>query len=119
MRNVLSCLVILTIILIFSVGIASATEQVADETGYDCGYCHLDPSGGGELTPAGTLYLEHAVQAGSAKATGLAVKLFRLLVGYLHLLFAVLWFGTILYVHIVLKPVYAAKGLPAGEKKVA
>jgi predicted heme/steroid binding protein len=28
---------------------------------------------------------------------------------------AIAWFGTILYVHILLKPAYAAKGLPKGE----
>ena len=29
-----------------------------------------------------------------------------------------MWFGTILYVHLVLKPAYASKGLPRGEVKV-
>jgi predicted heme/steroid binding protein len=38
-----------------------------------------------------------------------------LIIGYLHLLTAIAWFGTILYVHILLKPAYAAKGLPRGE----
>ena len=39
----------------------------------------------------------------------------RLIIGYLHLLTAIAWFGTILYVHILLKPACAAKGLPKGE----
>ena len=26
-----------------------------------------------------------------------------------------MWFGTILYVHLLLKPAYAARGLPRGE----
>lgn len=38
--------------------------------------------------------------------------------GYLHLITAILWFGTILYVHLVLKPAYAAGGLPRGEVRV-
>jgi predicted heme/steroid binding protein/uncharacterized membrane protein len=38
-----------------------------------------------------------------------------LIIGYLHLLTAIAWFGTIFYVHILLKPAYAAKGLPKGE----
>jgi predicted heme/steroid binding protein/uncharacterized membrane protein len=42
-------------------------------------------------------------------------KIIRFLIGYIHLLTAVAWFGTILYVHILLKPAYAAKGLPRGE----
>ncbi|MEJ2696461.1 MAG: CopD family protein [Candidatus Sulfobium sp.] len=33
----------------------------------------------------------------------------------MHLLTAIAWFGTILYVHILLKPSYASKGLPRGE----
>jgi predicted heme/steroid binding protein len=37
------------------------------------------------------------------------------MIGYLHLLMATAWFGAILYVHILLKPAYAAKGLPRGE----
>jgi predicted heme/steroid binding protein len=39
----------------------------------------------------------------------------RLIIGYLHLLTAIAWFGTIFYVHTFLKPAYAAKGLPKGE----
>jgi predicted heme/steroid binding protein/uncharacterized membrane protein len=39
----------------------------------------------------------------------------RLLIGYLHTLTAILWFGTILYVHLLLRPAYAARGLPRGE----
>jgi predicted heme/steroid binding protein len=31
---------------------------------------------------------------------------------------AIIWFGTILYVHIVLKPAYAAAGLPKGELRL-
>jgi predicted heme/steroid binding protein len=29
-----------------------------------------------------------------------------------------MWFGTILYVHIILKPAYAARGLPRGELRI-
>ena len=31
---------------------------------------------------------------------------------------AIFWFGTILYVHLILKPAYAAGGLPRGELRV-
>jgi predicted heme/steroid binding protein len=44
--------------------------------------------------------------------------MFRFLAGYLHLITAFLWFGTILYVHLVLKPAYASSGLPRGEMRV-
>jgi predicted heme/steroid binding protein len=39
----------------------------------------------------------------------------RFFIGYVHLLTAIVWFGTIFYVHILLKPAYAARGLPRGE----
>lgn len=110
--------ILLFLFLCLAAQIAMATEQIALETGYDCGYCHLDPSGGGELTAAGTNYLGQALSSGKMESLSLASKSFRLLAGYLHILFAVLWFGTILYVHIVLKPAYAEKGLPRGEKFV-
>ncbi|MCK4910028.1 MAG: hypothetical protein KAR83_00225 [Thermodesulfovibrionales bacterium] len=42
-------------------------------------------------------------------------KSVRLFLGYMHILAAFLWFGTILYVHLLLKPAYAEKGLPKGE----
>lgn len=46
------------------------------------------------------------------------MRLIKLLFGYLHIITAFMWFGTILYVHLVLKPAYASKGLPRGEVKV-
>jgi hypothetical protein len=36
----------------------NATEEYADQTGKSCTHCHLDRSGGGELTQAGEKYLE-------------------------------------------------------------
>jgi predicted heme/steroid binding protein len=42
----------------------------------------------------------------------------RFAAGFLHLLTAVMWFGTILYVHLMLKPAYASRGLPRGELMV-
>ena len=34
------------------------------------------------------------------------------------MLAAIVWFGTIMYVHILLKPAYASKGLPKGELRL-
>ena len=45
-------------------------------------------------------------------------RIARGIVLYLHLLTAIFWFGTILYVHVVLKPVYAAGGLPKVEVRI-
>jgi len=97
---------------------SNATEQIALETGLQCQHCHLDPSGGGELTQQGEEYFENLLSTGGVEELSNANKIIRFIAGYIHVLFAVLWFGTILYVHIVLKPSYAEKGLPRGEKRV-
>jgi predicted heme/steroid binding protein len=110
------------IILLLSVSSLFATEELAEVTSRDCAFCHLDPSGGGELTSAGEGY---ALFLGGGESTAGAdieksrvSELFRFIVGYLHILFGVFWFGTILYVHLILKPAYASRGLPRGEVKL-
>ncbi|MDD2542721.1 MAG: cytochrome b5 domain-containing protein [Desulfuromonadaceae bacterium] len=98
--------------------LAGATEEYAKQTGQSCSVCHLDPHGGGELTPAGKSFAEsrHAKTANPEK--GIFVRGFRLVIGYIHFLTGIFWFGTILYVHLILKPAYAASGLPRGEQRV-
>jgi predicted heme/steroid binding protein len=107
------------------VAIAGATTEYADKTQKDCGFCHLSASGGGALTAAGEGYLLSIAPdlAGAETSTGVVARrigsrLFRLGTGYLHVLTGVLWFGTILYVHLILKPAYASRGLPRGEVRV-
>jgi predicted heme/steroid binding protein/uncharacterized membrane protein len=91
----------------------AATEEYARQTDQACSICHLDPAGGGELTGAGLEFQrERAVAAGPVQ------RIVRLVVGYLHHLTAIFWFGTIFYVHLVLKPAYASAGLPRGEVRV-
>ena len=97
---------------------AGATEQYARQTGQTCAACHLDPGGGGELTPSGKTFAGTRQDKANNPATGIYFKLFRLGAGYLHFLAAIFWFGTILYVHLILKPAYAAGGLPRGELRV-
>lgn len=94
-----------------------ATEEYSESTGRDCAACHVDPAGGGELTEAGQGYETFLMEPGFA-AGGDGFSLFKLLVGYLHILFGIFWFGTILYVHLVLKPAYASRGLPRSEVKL-
>jgi predicted heme/steroid binding protein/uncharacterized membrane protein len=122
MRNLISQLfvgaLLLLSLVLSSAPPACATEEYARQTGRTCAVCHLDPTGGGELTAAGTAYAAtlHS-QPGHPAAGGIA-SLIRLVVGYIHFLTAIFWFGTILYVHLVLKPAYAAGGLPRGELRV-
>jgi predicted heme/steroid binding protein len=108
---------LLLVLILFAALSAQATEEYAAETGQDCAVCHLDPAGGGELTQAGAAYQGYLAQA-TEGVTESGFSLVRLVVGYLHLLFALFWFGTILYVHLILKPAYASGGLPRGEVRL-
>lgn len=91
---------------------ASATLQYAGETGKGCRACHLSQHGG-QLTMEGEAYRE-----GLFRERPYGRRVIGLIAGYLHMLMAVAWFGTILYVHIILKPAYAAGGLPKGELRL-
>ena len=98
--------------------LSTATEEYANQTGQTCAACHLDPGGGGELTPVGKAFADsHKAETGNSEK-GVFAKGFRLVIGYIHFLTAIFWFGTILYVHLILKPAYAVGGLPRGEVKV-
>jgi predicted heme/steroid binding protein len=113
---------ILLSLMVFS---GKATEEYARKTGKSCDHCHLDISGGGELTKAGEDYLESLLEEPETdrgertQRTKKGVRHYvRLLVGWIHIFVAIFWFGTILYVHIILKPRYAAHGLPKGEVRL-
>jgi predicted heme/steroid binding protein/uncharacterized membrane protein len=92
-----------------------ATTDYARQTGFECKVCHVDAIGGGKLTKAGEQFVEEMKLKGLYRPLKTPQKIIRFIVGYVHLLTAIAWFGTILYVHVLLKPAYAAKGLPKGE----
>ena len=75
------------------------------------------PEGGG-LTASGKDFSASLRKNAQRPARSVATRCFRFFVGYLHMITAFLWFGTILYVHLVLKPAYASSGLPRGEIRV-
>lgn len=102
-------------LLLVTAGHACATEEFARQTGKDCQSCHTNPLGGGELTAEGERFLSGLAASGTYRPMDALHKAGRLLAGYLHILAGVVWFGTIFYVHIILKPAYASKGLPRGE----
>lgn len=97
--------------------VTGATEEYANQTGKTCATCHLDPGGGGELTAAGKFFATSRT-APAEQPKNNFFKGFHLIIGYIHFLTAIFWFGTILYVHLILKPAYAASGLPRGELRV-
>ncbi len=95
-----------------------ATPEYARETGFACGHCHVDKIGGGQLTEEGMLFLQDLKKQGRLRPLSFPQHVVRLVIGYLHMISAIAWFGTILYVHLLLKPAYASKGLPKGELRL-
>jgi predicted heme/steroid binding protein len=96
---------------------AFATPEFSERTAQSCGTCHLDGDGG-ELSRKG---LEFAASgyvwppSGGYRLLGPVRKKVRFFIGLFHIVAAFIWFGTILYVHLMLRPAYAMKGLPKGE----
>jgi len=96
---------------------SSATPEFSERTAQSCRTCHLDEDGG-ELALKG---LEFAASGyvwpprGGYRVLGSVRKKVRFFIGLFHIVAAFMWFGTILYVHLMLRPAYAIKGLPRGE----
>jgi predicted heme/steroid binding protein len=107
-------LIILSLFVIVLPPLCQATPEYAGKTGLNCTACHIDPTGG-KLTKDGEDFKEDLKSKGLYRPLSSIQKAVRLIIGYFHLLTAIAWFGTIFYVHILLKPAYAAKGLPKGE----
>lgn len=111
------CLTLIAIIICLSASLSYATPEYAEKTEQGCLTCHVDEEGG-KLSIEG---LEFAASGyvwppeGGYRVLGPLEKSLRLIIGTLHILAAFMWFGTILYVHIILRPGYAAHGLPKGE----
>lgn len=105
-------------------GRAETMPEYSDVLAKDCAYCHVDSSGGGELTDKGTdfsafLKEDDAATEESVSEPPLAKKALWFLVGFVHFSAGFIWLGAIIYIHLVLKPTYAASGLPKSELRLA
>lgn len=118
MKNRLLSLFLLTLLTTLFPLPSFATPEFGRQTGLECADCHLDPAGGSRLTERGKAFLEQLEQQGKRRPPSTAQRVVRLLAGYLHLMAAIIWFGAILYIHILLKPAYASRGLPKGELRL-
>jgi hypothetical protein len=100
--------------------LSEATPEYAVRSEQGCRICHVEGLGG-KLTETG---LEFAASGyvwpplGGYRVLGFIRKPFRFVIGLTHIVAAFLWFGTILYVHMILKPAYAERGLPKGEVRL-
>ena len=113
-------------ILILAVFVSSfgwSFPQYAEETGWECKACHVSGTGGPELTGVGQSYRNKEIavkkKAELQKKTGVRKNFLPLIFGFFHVAAAFMWFGSILYIHIILKPSYAAKGVPKAEIRLA
>jgi hydroxylamine dehydrogenase len=102
-----------------------ATPDYAARTGQPCGVCHISPQGGGGLTATGVTFASGGYQwpipaGASARTVSLPLwaRAIKMIVGYIHLFTAVLWFGTILYIHLLVKPQQLTTGIPKAERKL-
>ena len=100
-----------------------ATDMYAEETGKGCVFCHQE-STGGPLKTVGFAYIRNGYQYPISerilsKAQSLQTpfhKTLRFIIGYLHLLAAVIFFGAIFYIHIFIKPSRLTGGIPKYER---
>jgi predicted heme/steroid binding protein len=117
MKHSLMILLLAIACLVVTASFVDATPEYSGRTGQGCKVCHLSAMGG----PLSKTGLEFAASGyvwpptGGYRVLGPIRKSVRFFVGMFHIVAAFLWFGTILYVHILLRPAYAAKGLPRGE----
>jgi predicted heme/steroid binding protein len=113
----------LSILVMSLASTAMATEDYAVETGQQCSVCHISESGGGGLTASGEAYSDDPENwnppAQPRQKTPLLYKIIHTMILYAHILFGTVWLGTILYVHLILKPKYALGGLPKSELRLA
>lgn len=103
-------------------GPARATVEYARMTGQSCATCHVRPEGGGALSVMGAGFARSGYQwpvpVEFLEATPQLSDFLRgvkLVAGFVHVIFATLWFGTILYIHIVVRPQQLTSGIPRTE----
>ncbi|MFC1884421.1 multiheme c-type cytochrome [Thermodesulfobacteriota bacterium] len=102
---------------------AGATEEYAERTGKGCIFCHHE-STGGQLKTAGFAYIRNGYQypipqrilKKSAAFQTKTLKTIRFIIGYIHLLAAVIFFGAIFYIHIFIGPRQLKGGIPKHER---
>jgi len=108
---------LIAFIILFTASSSQAIPEYAMKTRQGCKTCHLSEEGG----PLSGKGLEYAASgyvwppAGGYRVTGHFKQFVKFIIGALHIVSAFMWFGTILYVHIILRPGYALRGLPRGE----
>ena len=97
---------------------ALSRPEYAASTGLACAECHEHGADAGPLTDTGTAFLEAGHTLGESSRGRLAASWLKGLVRYIHLVFAVVWFGAIVYIHLFVRARRLTKGLPRGEVRL-
>lgn len=114
--NKIICVLVYTMTLLFC-STTYAMPEYSERSEQGCLTCHIE-EGGGKLTTKGLEFAASGYEwppTGGYRVLGPIRKSVRLGIGLIHIIAAFLWFGTILYVHLMLRPGYAERGLPKGE----
>ncbi|MBN2232606.1 MAG: hypothetical protein JW781_07290 [Deltaproteobacteria bacterium] len=106
---------ILCIVFTISPRPAAAWPEFSGDTGLACRACHVHPDGGPGLTAAGERFRQADYTLDDTVRPQLGGSLLRLLTGFLHLTAAVIWLGTIFYIHLFIRPQSFVAGLPRRE----
>ncbi len=102
---------------------ANATETYAQRTGKGCIFCHQE-STGGQLKTVGFAYIRNGYHYPISEKVLNKAKLLqsplhktlRFLIGYIHLLAGIVFFGAIFYIHLFVKPTQLTGGIPKAER---
>ena len=108
---------------LFILSPVQAKDDYALKTGKGCIFCHQE-STGGPLKSVGFAYIKGGYQYPISeriltKVASLQTPFhatLRFIIGYLHLLAAVIFFGAIFYIHIFIRPSRLTGGIPKYER---
>jgi predicted heme/steroid binding protein/uncharacterized membrane protein len=95
---------------------AWTTVEYTCQTEQPCTFCHENPDGGGTLTPEGEKFMAADYSFEEGGTPFIWKRPLKLIFGFLHILFAIVWFGTIFYIHLFVKPASLTSGLPLNER---
>ena len=93
-----------------------AMPEFSGQTGEACSACHVDPDGGSALTAYGERFEADGYSWDRVDQYLWGQRMAKMILGFIHILFSVTWFGSIIYVHLIIKPQTLIRGLPKSEK---
>lgn len=109
--------ILIASLIIILPGSLPATPDYAEDTKQGCLICHLEEDGG-DINETGLEFSASGYvwpPVGGYRVLGPVRKTVRFAFGVFHIIAGFMWFGTILYVHLILRPGYASRGLPKSE----